>query len=96
MKFHLEIKEEAALEIFNSYKYYQEKRSGLGDEFLKHLEIYFERIRSSPEHFPQKRNPYREAFLKRFPFLVIYEIIKDRIIIYSVFNTHKDPGKKKK
>jgi hypothetical protein len=96
MEFHLEIKEEAALEIAKAYLYYQDKRLGLGEEFLDHLNIYFKRIASHPEHFPQKRKPYREAFLKRFPFLVVYEIIEDRIIVYSVFNTWRNPEKKRK
>ena len=96
MTFQLEIKEEAALEILNSYLYYQERRAGLGDEFLSHLEFYFERIISSPEHFPQKRKPYREAFLGRFPFLIIYEIFEDKIIVYSIFHTSQDPERKKK
>ena len=71
MKYTLEIKEEANQEITASYLYYQEKRIGLGEEFLEQLSIYFDRITSNPKHFPQKRKPYREAFIKRFPFLII-------------------------
>ena len=86
MTYILEIKDEANWEIIEAYLYYQEKRTGLGGEFLEHLDSYFERIVSNPKHFPQKRNPYREAFIKRFPFL----------IVYSVFNTWQNPEKKKK
>lgn len=48
MEFHLEIKEEAALEIAKAYLYYQDKRLGLGEEFLDHLNIYFNRNCFSP------------------------------------------------
>jgi len=95
MKCSLEIKDEANLEIIEAYLYYEEKRTGLGEEFLEHLESYFDRIKNNPKHFPQKRNPYREAFIKRFPFLIIYEIKKDIVIVYSVFNTWQNPQKKK-
>ncbi|MGZ0015655.1 type II toxin-antitoxin system RelE/ParE family toxin [Yeosuana sp. AK3] len=91
----LEIKDEANLEIIEAYLYYEEKRIGLGEEFLEHLEAYFDRITANPKHFPQKRKPYHEAFIKRFPFLVIYETTKDRVIVYSVFNTWQNPEKKK-
>jgi hypothetical protein len=94
MPFVLELKEDANLEIIEAYSYYEEKRLGLGDEFLEHLNIYFERITFNPKHFPQKRKPYREAFIKRFPFLIIYEIAKEKIIIYSVFNTWQNPKNK--
>ena len=86
MAYLLEIKDGANWEIIEAYLYYQEKRTGWGEEFLEHLDSYFERIVSNPKHFPQKRKPYREAFIKRFPFL----------IVYSVFNTWQNPEKKKK
>ena len=92
----LDVKDEANIEIIEAYLYYEEKRTGLGEEFLEHLNTYFERIAANPKHFPQKRKPYREAFLKRFPFLVIYEIAKDKVIVYSVFNTWQNPEKKMK
>ncbi|SOC80954.1 hypothetical protein SAMN06296241_2519 [Salinimicrobium sediminis] len=96
MPFSLNIKEEASIEILEAYLYYERKRPGLGEDFLIHLDVYFDRIISNPEHFPQKRKPYREAFLKRFPFLIVYELIENNIIVYSIFNTWQDPGKKKK
>lgn len=76
MTYILELKEYAKVEIIEAYFYYEEKRTGLGEEFLEHLDTYFERIVANPKHFPQKRKPYREAFIKRFPFLIIYEIEK--------------------
>ena len=96
MSYILEIKNEANLEIIEAYLYYEKKRIGLGEEFLAHLDIYFKRIKKNPEHFPQKRNPFREAFIRRFPYLVIYEILENKVIVYSVFNTWQNPEKKKK
>ncbi|MDZ4148067.1 MAG: type II toxin-antitoxin system RelE/ParE family toxin [Flavobacteriaceae bacterium] len=96
MAYDLEVKDEANVEIIEAYLYYEEKRIGLGEEFLEHLDTYFDRITANPKHFPQKREPYREAFIKRFPFLVIYEISKRKVIVYSVFNTWQNPDKKKK
>jgi plasmid stabilization system protein ParE len=94
MAHNLEIKNEANLEIVEAYLYYEGKSFGLGEKFLSHLDDYFERITTNPEHFPQKRKPYREAFIKRFPYIIIYEIIEQKVIIYSVFNTSQDPDKK--
>jgi hypothetical protein len=96
MRYILDVKDEANLEIIEAYLYYEEKRIGLGEEFLEHLNGYFDRIIENPEHFPQKRKPYREAFIKRFPFLIVYEITKTEVVIYSVFNTWQNPEKKNK
>lgn len=94
MTFVLEIKTQANLDIIDAYNYYEQKKTGLGDEFLDHLESYFNRIIANPKHFPQKRKPYREAFIKRFPYLIIYEVFSKQIIIYAVFNSWQSPGKK--
>lgn len=94
MAFVLEIQEEAGLEVAEAYLYYEEKRSGLGEEFLEHLDSFFKRLTLNPDHFPEKRKPYREAYIRRFPFVIIYEIVKEKVIIYSVFNTWKNPEKK--
>ncbi|MDO6761096.1 type II toxin-antitoxin system RelE/ParE family toxin [Tamlana sp. 2_MG-2023] len=96
MKYDLEVKDEANSETIEAYLYYEEKRIGLGEAFLEHLETYFDRITANPEHFPLKRKPYREAFIKRFPFLIVYEIDKNKVIVYSVFNTWQNPEKKTK
>ena len=96
MAYILEVKDAANIEITEAYLYYEEKRTGLGEEFLEHLDAYCDRITTNPNHLSKKREPYREAFIKRFPFLIIYEVTKKKIIVYSVFNTWKNPKKKKK
>lgn len=96
MTYILEITAQANLEIIEAYLYYEEKRLGLGEEFLEHLNVYFDRIITNPKHFPQKRKPYREAFIKRFPYLIIYEITNRKVIVYSIFNTWQNPENKKK
>ena len=94
MKYALEIKEEADLDIAEAYLYYESQQMGLGDHFLSQLDTYLERIRAYPEHYPKKRSPYREVFIKKFPYLIIYEVVETKIIVYAVFNTWQDLGKR--
>lgn len=96
MIFELVITRKAKVEINEAYIYYETERSGLGEKFLEHLDMYFNMISTSPEQFPQGKLPYREAFIKKFPYLVIFEIRLNKIIVYSVFNTWQNPEKKKK
>ena len=90
----LEIVEEAQLEIIEAYSYYESKQFGLGEKFLKELDQYFEEIIESPKHFEIKNKNYREAYIRRFPYLIIFEIEEQKIVVYSVFNTPQDPAKK--
>lgn len=94
MKYLLEIKEEAVLDIKEAYWYYEEQKIGLGNQFLETLESYLERVQKYPEHYQIKRKPYREAFIKNFPYIIIYELDGDKIIIYAVFNTWRNPSRK--
>ena len=94
LKYELIIRNEAESEIINAVLYYEKQQIGLGKKFLAHLQLYFDRIQTYPEHYYIKRNPYREVFIKKFPYLIIYELINHKIIVYSVFNTHQNPIKK--
>ena len=94
MKYELIIREEAELEIIEATKYYESQQIGLGIRFLAHLQTYLDRIQIYPEHFYIKRKPYREAFIKKFPYLIIYELIENKVIVFSVFNTWQNPKKK--
>lgn len=93
MIYELIIQEEAGLEILEAYIYYENAQKGLGEKFMKHLNKYFVRIQNHPKHFEIKKN-YREAFVQKFPYLIIFDIIDNKIIILSVFNTHQNPTKK--
>lgn len=77
-----------------AYEYYEGNKTGLGKRFLNVLDYYFDRIQKYPEHYQIKTKPYREAVIKDFPFVLIYEIEETRVIVYAVFNTWKNPKTK--
>jgi len=94
MKYKLEVKHETFLDIKEAYLYYESRKKGLGKRFIETLEIYIDRIQKYPEHYQIKRNPYREVFIKDFPYLIIFEIENKSVIVYAVFNTWRNPGSK--
>lgn len=91
MIYELIVQEEASLEILEAYNY-ENAQTGLGEKFRKQLNKYFVRIQNHPKHFEIKKN-YREAFVQKFPYLITFDIIDNKIIILSVFNTHQNPTK---
>lgn len=95
MVYKLEIWNKAKIEIIEGYTWYESKKNNLGQEFIEEVEEMFDYIKKYPEHYQIKyREKYREAVLKRFPYLVIYEIINHSIIVYSVFPSKDNPTKK--
>lgn len=58
---------QAYLEIRDAYRWYENVRQGLGEEFLAYLDGYFKTLQRGNILFPVKRYPaYRELPLKSF------------------------------
>tara|TARA_R110002072_G_scaffold21664_1_gene76503 strand:- start:32449 stop:32730 length:282 start_codon:yes stop_codon:yes gene_type:complete len=89
-----EIKEEAKSDLLIAFSYYEDASTGLGEKFFNAVEEAFVFITNSPEAYPVKRDVYRECRIRKFPFVVVYSVSDDSIIVYSVFNTWKNPNKK--
>jgi len=92
------IVKEAKNEILLAHRYYKSKQKSLASHFTDCLNDYFETIQLQPESFSMKKPPFREAPLRKFPFVIIYEFVKSEntIIVYAVFNTWQNPFKKPK
>jgi len=88
---------EAQKEIEKAIEWYEMAKVGLGFEFYSYLEGYFKTLQQNNAYFQIKRKPiFRELPLKRFPFVIIYEHNYEEIYIYSLFDTRKNPIKKRK
>ncbi len=90
--YNLIIKEEAAIEIEDAYLWYESKQKNLGERFLEVLNKCFLSIIASPGIFAKKYREMRQAPLKSFPFVVLYEIEEKNIVVYAVFHTSRNPN----
>ena len=90
--FSLVIKEEARNEILDAYYWYESRLNGLGKRFVETLDYSFERITSFPFSFPKKHKEMRQAIVSQFPFVIVFEIEENEIIVYAVFNTKRNPN----
>ena len=94
MVYQLELRKRAVNQMQKSYNYYEGKSFGLGEKFLLTVEEYFDIIKNNPKQFQVKREEIREAYLQKFPFVTVYQIVKEIIIVYSVFHTSRNPSTK--
>jgi plasmid stabilization system protein ParE len=95
MAFKIKILPLAEKEIDESIEFYESRSKGLGKQFLIYLKSYLKVLKTHPELFEIKKQPsYRELTLVKFPFVIIYEIIGNEIIIHSVFHTSRNPQRK--
>lgn len=98
MAFLLIIKEEAHLDIANAYEYYEKKQQGLGERFLQAIIKRYNDLMQHPTHYSfipeDSQKLLRDVKLEKFPYLIVYEINDDKVIIYAVHNIHQHPDKK--
>jgi plasmid stabilization system protein ParE len=84
---------EAELDIAEAYAWYEERRIGLGEEFLSCVDACIEAVCRSPGIHPFIHESYRRGLIRRFPYAVFYEYARDTVTVYAVFHTSRDPHK---
>lgn len=93
----LRLLDEAREEMRQSAHWYDDQREGLGDDFLDEVHGAFERIEEHPKRHKRvdvddSEREVRRVLLKRFPFLVVYEIRAEEIIVVAVAHGKRKPN----
>ena len=82
----------AAAELIESARFYDQRRSKLGDEFLSAVGAVQELIRTRPQLGRRGLLGTLSFRTRRFPFRVVYELQPDRIWIVAVAHLSRRPG----
>ena len=91
MKYKVLLKEEAKTDLGSAFQWYETKQEGLGLRFLTELENSIKILEKEPHIFQIRANSLRYCHLNRFPYVLVYEIENQDIVIYAVFHTHQNP-----
>lgn len=84
MAYNLSVQIEAILEIREAFEWYEDQKGGLGYELLDEIETCYEKLTDNPLRYSLINQYYRRIKTNRFPYLLIYEVEGDDIIINSV------------
>jgi plasmid stabilization system protein ParE len=87
------VRPEAEADVAEAFAWYEERRSGLGQEFLEEVERCFERIRELPESYVRIYGRYRRALTRRFPYKVFYVVESDYISVIAVLHGARHPSR---
>jgi len=94
MKRTLRVLPDAEAELQSAAIWYEEKRSGLGVEFVAVVEKALQSVLENPEACPVWRpdRPYRKRSLKRFPYVVLFRVDASTVEIVAVAHAKRRPG----
>jgi toxin ParE1/3/4 len=93
MAYNLSLQTEAILEIQEAFEWYEEQKEGLGYELLEEIEACYNNLKTHPERYSYINGFYRRIKTNRFPYILIYEIWGDDIIVNSVRHIKRKPYK---
>jgi len=83
----------AEADIEETLAWYEQRQTGLGFEFMRAVDARIRSIQGNPEMCGFVERHYRRAFVRRFPFAILYSYSEDIVTIYGVFHTSRDPAK---
>lgn len=84
---------EVEYDISEAYNWYENRRVGLGEEFLGCVDACLQTISRVPELYAVVHENYGRGLVRRFPYSIFYEYTNNTITIYCVFHNSRDPQK---
>lgn len=78
----------------SAYEWYEQQKTGLGELFLTELDDSYAKLHTAPSSYGNRHAGYRQLVLKRFPFVIVFKIIKTDVVVYAVFHTSRNPKEK--
>jgi hypothetical protein len=92
--YQLQVLQKAREDMRKSADWYDERQSGLGKRFLLHVVDTFKLIEANPLHYEEKfSKKFRFAQVAVFPYVVVFKIKKQLVVVNAVFHTSRNPKK---
>jgi toxin ParE1/3/4 len=85
------IKPFAELDATEAANWYNDKREGLGNEFLLALDAKINAIQRNSSHFQLVYKNIRRALTERFPYGIFFIIEDDTIYVLAIQHTSRNP-----
>ncbi|MBL7958173.1 MAG: type II toxin-antitoxin system RelE/ParE family toxin [Flavobacteriales bacterium] len=94
MSWAISYRDEATDDIADAMTWYRSRAVGLDERFLKEVLACEVLMLQFPKGAPVVYKHFRQLPMKGFPYVVMYGLWHGTIVIYRVFHTRQDPGKR--
>ncbi len=89
----LTLTEEAEQDLLEARDWYDKKQIKLGDDFMVAVDACFASIERNPEMFIFSHGRVRRALMKKFPYVVLFRVSEEEILIVGCLHTRQDRSK---
>lgn len=87
------IRPEAEADLAEAKRWYEQRREGLGADFLLCVEEALQRMGRHPELYPVVYKDVRRAVIRRFPYGIFYRLMGEEIVVIGVLHGRRDPSR---
>jgi plasmid stabilization system protein ParE len=84
------LRPEASDDVLSARDWYDRQRPGLGDAFFAQLSVVLDDIAAMPALYAIVWQDIRTCRLRRFPYVVYYRVLADRIEVLAVLHGRQD------
>ena len=91
MKYRVIVRPEAENDLNEAFLWYEDKRKGLGHDFLLHIDAGIRFISRNPNIYKSEYRDTKKHLVKRFPYKIIYLTQMETIVILAVLHTKRSP-----
>ncbi len=83
---------EAEAELADAIAFYEERDAGLGSRFREAAEAAIDALQKLPSAYPVVAgSDVRRVLTDRFPYVIVFRVESDKIVVISVFHTSRNP-----
>ena len=83
------VRPEAERDLAAACAWYEDRRAGLGNEFLDEIAGAMRELEREPELPRLYFRDFRRVRLRRFPYKVFYQVIGERVIVFRVLHAKR-------
>jgi plasmid stabilization system protein ParE len=91
MSLRVVLRPEAEADLLAARAWYEQERSELAEAFSDSFEAMIARLEAMPELYPVVLKNVRRVKLQRFPYLVYYRVLSDRVEVMGALHVSRDP-----
>lgn len=78
-------------DVIGGYAWYEEKATGLGEEFLRMFYAFTQEIARNPLLYRKVFRDFRRRLLRRFPYAIYFRIDGQEIVVFGLFHCARNP-----
>jgi hypothetical protein len=92
MTYSLSFLPEVANDAITGYDWYEDRSTGLGNDFFRLFYANANEIPRNPLLYPIVFKNFRRRLLRRFPYAIYFRIEDRNVVVFGLFHCARSPG----